>query len=341
MVTMKDVAREAGVSLGTVSNVLNNRPFVTEENRNRTWEAIAKLGYRKNTIASQMRSNRSHTVGLIIPDIANPFYADIARGVGDEMHSGDYTVFLCNTDRDARTEQEMIETLRSKGVDGIIIYKPRIAGSVLDEINKETCILLLDADPGKTLCPVINVDDRQGVTEVVSHLLSFGHRHIAMMYAYDGSVSSKVRKDSFLAALKKGGIRERDFCMIEGDYSIQSGMDCFARLMEREEPPTAIFATNDMMALGAIYQSTRLGIRIPEDVSLIGYDDIREAKWITPALTTVWHPKYELGTAAARKMKQLIQSRMEETLNETDKSELMAPRLMVRGSVGHVRRKAV
>ena len=336
MVTMKDVAREAGVSLGTVSNVLNQIPTVSEENRTRTWDAIRKLGYRKNTIASQMRSNRSHTIGLIIPDIANPFYADIARGVGDEMRSGGYTVFLCNTDRDADTEQEVIETLCSKGVDGIILYKPRANREKLDEARKETCVLLLDADPVIMGGPVINVDDRLGVSMAVEYILSLGHRRIAMMYAFDGSVSSRERKNSFCDALQRAGIPEDHCEMIEGDYSIESGMNCFSELMNRENPPTAILTTNDMMALGVIYRSAELGIRIPEDVSLVGYDDIREAKWITPSLATVWHPKYELGVAAASKMKRLIRDRMSDTVQESD-CEVMEPRFIVRKSVGMAR----
>ena len=163
MATIRDVAKEAGVSVGTVSNVLNDIPCVSEKKIKQVKDAIEKLGYRRNSVASQLRSNVSNTIGLIVPDITNPFYSEIARGVDDEARRQDYNVFLCNKDRSEKRERDLVSSLSAKGVDGIIILKPRISEALVRKIREERCLLLFDTADGSSKDGVLNVDDVSGV----------------------------------------------------------------------------------------------------------------------------------------------------------------------------------
>ena len=302
MTTIRDVAREAGVSVGTVSNVLNNMPSVSEKKQRQVKAAIEKLGYRRNILASQLRSNVSRTIGLIVPDITNPFYSEIARGVDDEARKRNYTVFLCNKDRSEKVERELINTLSAKCVDGIILLKPHIDGDLIRQIREERSLLLFDGYDGEEQGEMITVDDARGVQDVASRLVSLGHRQIGLIYAYDGSLSSLIRRRAFLEETKRLGVSIPDTYCLEGHFTVEGGMEAFRLLMEETKRPTAVFCTNDRMAIGALHQAREMSLDVPGDVSIIGYDDIPEARWTTPPLTTVSHPKYELGTICARQL---------------------------------------
>lgn len=339
MVTIRDVAREAGVSLGTVSNVLNNHPTVSEANKKAVNDAIKKLGYRKNAIASQMRSNVSKTIGLLVPDFMNPFYSEIARGVFDVTRMRGYMVLLCNKDRKKSLEEEMIETLNAKCVDGIYICKPQCSNDRIQTLSSGKPILLFDADPKKYPdCGIVNVDDYTGTTEAIGHIIEHGHHRIGLIYSDDGSFSSHYRIQAFHDSLEAAGIPvEEEYCA-KGYFTLEGGMRAFQKLMSLPQPPTAIFATNDMMALGALNEAHKMKINIPNEVSLVGYDDINASNWVTPALTTVHHPKYEVGVQGAFRLINWIEREQKGGSSVNEEVKLLKSEFLDRSSLGDFRK---
>lgn len=311
MPTIRDVAKLTGLSVGTVSNVLNNVPTVSEKNREKVYAAIAQLGYRKNQAASQLRSNRSNAIGLIIPDITNPFYPEIARGVGDAARRSGYNVFLFNKDRSVQEEKEALNALLEKQVDGILLFKPHLSAKRARELQKQCALVLCDADPETLGCDTVNVDDYQGMRTALEQVIAMGHRRIAFLSGLPDSVSSMRRLKAYRDVLADHGLPQPEDYVRSGDYTVESGQKALPALMALPEPPTAIAAANDLMAVGVVSQAAEMGLHIPGDLSVVGYDDVSAARWISPRLTTTWHPKYEMGEAAVRLLLDRIRARQQ------------------------------
>lgn len=298
--TIRDVAKRARVSVGTVSNVLNGLSTVSPENHQRVLEAIAELGYRRNQMASQLRSNLSRSIGLVIPDITNPFYPEVARGVEDYASEQGFNVFLCNKDRAASKELSAIDALLEKSVAGILLYKSRLSGQQIAEIRAHCALVMIDADRQAFDCDIINVDDYDGMVHTVRQVAELGHRRIAFITGLSDSFSSLRRLNAFYDAMGQLGLELREEYMCPGEFTAESGMRAAQRLMNLAQPPTAVLAANDMMAIGAMMWALEHGIRVPEQLSVVGYDDIRNAALILPGLTTTSQPKYELGLESAQ-----------------------------------------
>lgn len=309
MPTIRDVAKYAGVSFGTVSNVLNGVSTVTEENRIKVENAIAQLGYRRNQAAFQLRSNRSNSIGLVIPDITNPFYPEVARGVDDMARSSRFNMFLCNKDRSDQKENDAVEALLEKNVDGIVLVKPRMTPERINDINILCPLVLVDADPANVTCDVVNVDDYSGMATAVEKCVALGHVKIAFISGLKDSYSSQRRLNAFRETMQKYGLPIPDGYIGEGDFTADSGKRIFRQFMNLQAPPTVVMAANDMMALGCISAAHEMGVNVPEDVSIVGYDDIQSAQLSTPRLTTILHPKYELGQTAMKVLRQRIEAR--------------------------------
>lgn len=305
MPTIRDVAKYAGVSVGTASNVINNLPSVSEKNRILVNEAISALGFRKNQAASMLRSRISRSIGLILPDISNPFYPDISRGVEDEARLRGYGLFLCNKDRDARREIECINALLDKNVDGILLFKPMMSPAQLIELSQKCPVVLLDGDPHDSHCDTISVDDYHSVYKAVEALIDMGHRSIAFIAGRNDSISSRARTIGYKKAMEPHSPCPGWLC--QGDYTFSSGYERMKELLSLPAPPTAVVCANDMMALGALNFALEHGIRVPDNVAIIGHDDIPFASICTPKLSTIWHPKYEMGQESVRVMMRRIQ----------------------------------
>jgi len=318
MITIIDVAKHAGVSIGTVSNVLNNLSSVSKANRDKVNKAISELGYRRNNAASQLRSRISRTIGLIIPDIINPFYPAVSCGVDDAAREDGYNVFLSNKNRDTRAddteaaEDAAIEVMLEKNVDGIIIFKPKVSSKKIYDIQNLCAVVLIDMNPKLVDCDIINVDDYEGMAYSVRVALEGGHRRIGYISGFDGSFSSINRHKAFIDTIKSFGIPERPEYMLEGDFTVESGMKLFKHIVSLPEPPTVIFSSNDQMAKGAIIMAHKMNIKIPDEISVISYDDIYDAKWLYPALTTSWQPKYDLGYRSVKLLLKRIHQRYEQ-----------------------------
>ena len=298
---MKDVAELAGVSLGTVSNVLNGLSSVSDENCSRVNDAVQKLNYRPNHAARTLKTKKSKSIGLLIPEIENPFYAEFARGVEDELNELGYNIFLCNSDRNPNKERNYIHVLLEKNVDGIILYKSHMTAREIGDYQKLCPIVLVDmyAEQGYK-CDIINVDDYKGTWTAVSYLWEYGHRKIAMIAGGYDSVSSMQRVKAYRDFYAGKDYKVDDYFIRCGSYSCQSGYDCASDLFLMQDKPTAVFCANDMMAIGTIKALREKKIDIPRDVSVVGYDDINMASLCIPALTTVRQPKYELGILSAQ-----------------------------------------
>ena len=332
MSTIKDVAREAGVSLGTVSNVLNGKPNVKKENKEKVQKAIRKVGFQYNMAASFLRTKTSKNIGLIIPSITNPYYPELARGVSDSARIASLTVFLCNDDRDVSKEHRYVDELLSKGVDGIILVKPQMNLSELKELNRQTALVLVDVGEDiDSEFHVINVCDEQGIIQGMTLLRQYGHKKIAFVNGLLESYSSKCRVQTYRRCLADYGFDYRPEYVISGNYDWQSGYTAARQLMQLQDPPTAIFASNDLMALGVIKSALEKGIRIPEELSVLGFDDIDMSNLCTPSLTTIHQPKYEIGIESMNMLLACMNGEMPKNGMKT----ILETRLVFRDSVGY------
>ena len=295
-ITMKDVAKAAGVSLGTVSNVLNKLATVSDKNRIQVMDAVKTLNYKPNYTARALKTKRSKSIGLIIPDIGNPFYPEFARGVEDGAQAAGYNLFLCNSDRSEEKEKEYLLVLLEKMVDGLILYKPHLTLQEL-EVYRQRCRIVL-VDMGLQTgcrCDVVNVDDYLGVRQALLFLWEKGHRQIAMVAGELDSQSSRDRVRAFEDFHRdKQSVITEDYIQ-HGHYDWHSGFTSTNRLLDCGKPPTAILTANDLMAIGALKAAHERGLSVPGDLSVMGYDDINMASICMPPLTTVRQPKYEMG----------------------------------------------
>lgn len=306
---MKDIARVANVSVGTVSNVLNKNGNVKPQNYQRVIDAIHKLNYRPNLVARTLKTKISKSIGLIIPDITNPYYPELARGVEDAAKKAGFTVFLCNADRKVSKENEYLDALINKNVDGIILVKPQIEINELCKLKKHCEIVIVDANEEfKKHFDVVNVNDSLGAKKAMDLLFEYGHKRIAFISGLMESESSRLRYFSYKTALKERGIELNDELVKQGDYDWHSGYISTIELLRLTIRPTAIFASNDIMAFGSIKALREENIIIPNAMSIVGFDDIDMASYSTPQLTTVRQPKYELGTSCVEMLIKRIQN---------------------------------
>jgi DNA-binding LacI/PurR family transcriptional regulator len=308
--TMKDVAKAGGVSLGTVSNVLNGVPTVSEKNRQKTLAAINLLNYSPNVTARALKTKRSYCIGLIVSDIHNPFYSEFARGVEDVVHAMGYKLFLCNSDRNAGKEQAYVDALIESMVDGLILMKTRLPSSILAEISARVSVVLVDTcgDENNGGCDFVGVNDYDGISQALGFLWDYNHRCIAMIAGPQDSLSARERVRSFFDFFTARGYVSADINIHYSSYDWHGGYDCAKKLLDSSRPPTAVLAANDLMAIGAMKAIRERGLSIPRDISVVGFDDIDMASLCIPALTTVRQPKYEMGEYSAKKLLKRIES---------------------------------
>jgi len=332
MSTIKDVAREAGVSLGTVSNVLNGKVRVKSETKEKVYHAMGKLNFQYNMNASSLRTKTTKNVGLIIPTIVNPYYPELSRGVEDALRKEKFALFLCNSDRDREIEKHYVDVLLSKGVDGLLLVKSKLTEEEVRQIALRTAVVLVDHDSeNSTSFCFVNVDDNSGIIQGMKLLEQYGHERIAYISGLQDAYSSICRIKSFRKCLEERKIPCRPEYMVEGNFSWNSGYNAAKQLLSLSIPPTSIFAANDVMAIGAIRAILDSGRRIPEDISVLGYDDIEMGNLCMPTLTTIHQPKYRVGTEAVKLLFREVHK--EEVF---DKQILMQTRVIMRESVGYV-----
>ncbi len=297
-VTIAEVARRAGVSIATVSRVVNNIPHqVSTGTRRRVLRAIRVLDFRPNALARSLHQKRTQTLGLIIPDISNPYYAEIARGIEDAVSQHGYTLFTCNTDRKVEKISGYVAILREKQVDGIILGGGGTWG-------RDHFVALRDCGVKAVLIgrygidlPSIRVDNEKGAWESATHLVQLGHERIAVLAGPRSSTTTVDRLAGYRKAFAEHGLRLPAAWCLYGDLRPESGLVAAERLMASRCRPTAILAINDQMAIGAMRALLRRRIQVPGQVSIVGFDDIALASFVSPTLTTMALPLYRMGVA--------------------------------------------
>ncbi len=302
MTTMTDVATAVGVSIQTISAVINDKPGISEATRARVRHAIAELDYHPNMLASGLRSRRTRTIGVLISSITNPYFPEIVRGVEDVAHREGYALFLCNTDEDSAKQLDYLRLLRRHNVAGLVAVSGTgaVDGRRIPEwlVAHEAPVVLMGGDRTHEKIVTTGVDDHRGGYLATAHLLDLGHQRIGVVTGPPNHGVSLRRMAGYEEALRGRDIPPDPKLVVPGGFDAASGQSGARRLMALDTPPTAIIAGNDLAAIGAMAVLKRLGRRIPEDVAVVGYDNIEMAALYDPPLTTVAQPLYDMGAFA-------------------------------------------
>lgn len=300
MPNIRDVAKKAGVAPITVSRVINNSDYVSDAVRSRVEQAIDELNYIPNKLGPSMRSKRSNTIGLIVTDITNPFWTTLVRGVEDVTYKAGYHVFLCNSDESVDKEQEYIELMLSRQVDGFLIAPANIKFQSLEVIKQQNkAIVLLDRHVDNQDLNIIRGDSEGGAYTLTKHLLDLGHEHIVLLNGSQQVSTSRDRAEGYKRAMQEANATDDHIQILWGEFAHESGYRQTLEVLQLYPRPTALVAANNFIAIGAIKAIDRSGLQIPEDISLVVFDDLPESIIARPFLTTASQPAYEMGFLAA------------------------------------------
>ncbi len=298
MSTIHDVAKLAGVAPITVSRVINNSGYINENTREKVEAAIAKLGYVPNVLARSLKSKRTNTLALVFTDITNPFFTIIARGVEDTAGDAGFNVIFCNTDESQEKEDNYVQVILQKQVDGILLVP---AGSNTKSIqiikDQGTPLVILDRRIDTADVDIVRGDSVGGARLLTQHLIDLGHRHIALINGPHNVSTSEDRLIGYEQVMEENGLKD-NIQSYYGQFSQVSGNNLTRIIFEKEPKPTAIFAANNLIAIGALRALNELGYRIPKDVALVSFDDIPENLTMFPFMTAVSQPSYEMGKSA-------------------------------------------
>lgn len=331
MATIRDVASRAGVSVATVSHVMNGSRSVAEETKARVLAAIVELDYRRDGIARSLRRNRTGTIGAIISDITNPFFADLVKGIDDAVHDlpERVNVILCNTEEDADKERLYVDVLMEKRVDGLIVAPAGDNEAVFDGLVKRAFPLVFaDRSLASIDADSVLVDNFGAAIEVVRHLIHRGHRRIAVLKATLNANSITERVRGYQRAMADAGLATGPELMVESASSIGAAHLSARRILELDPLPDAVFSTNNFMTLGMIRAIDERGLRCPEDVAVAGFDDFQWAESFRPRITAVAQPAFEMGREAAR----LLVSRIQKSLTGPAVHRILDTTLNIRES---------
>lgn len=324
-VTLGMVAERSGVSPSTVSRILNGTAVVSQEKKDAVDRAIADLGFVPNPIARVLAGGRSKSVGVVTQAIDSPYYGAALRGIEEQLDLVGYSALFASGHWNAKEEQRCIDSLRSRRVDGIIVLTGRLSDESLRKLAKEMPVVVTGRALKAPRLYALNFNDFDGARLATHHLLSLGHRNIAFIAGDPVHPDAHERLRGYRAALEAAGVRYKPSLVMPGKFHEESGLMAVERLIDSREPFTAIFCANDQMAFGANLALYRRGLRVPDDVSIVGFDDLAGAEHAIPPLTTIHQAGLELGRIAAQALLELLADR-KPTL------QLPEPRLIVRSS---------
>lgn len=328
MATMKQVAEKARVSTTTVSHVINNTRVVSEDARERVLAVIRELRYIPSAVARSLKNDRTNTLGMMIPNNSNPYFAEVIQGIEDASFKLGYNIILCNSYDDPKKQAAYIRVLMEKRIDGLILVSSG-SDEELTRLLADEAIpkVLVDREVSGVVADFIESDHEQGGFEACKYLIGLGHKRIACVGGPAALLPSQARISGYLRALSEAGIAFAPEYLVHSDFTSQGGFAAFQQLLRLPAPPTAIFASNDLMAIGGICAANQAGIAIPRQLSVIGYDDIALASFSTPPLSTIAQPKHEIGTLTASVLVERIQNP-----EAPVRREMLQTRLIVRQS---------
>jgi LacI family transcriptional regulator len=330
--TISDVAKEAGVSTMTVSRVLNGRGEISQETRERVQQVIDKLGYRPSSVARNLKTQRTHTIGLIVPDITNPFFPEVVRGAEDQASEEGFAIMLCNTIRDRDRERKALELLEDKRVDGLISCSSGLPDEELIPLLKQQeAVVVFDRIVDKAIAGSVRIDDVYGGISATNHLLKLGRRSLGLLAGPKYYGGSERRRYGFRAALELQGMHADPKLEIECEPDEQGGYDATKLLLQRQSKVDGIFCFNDLVALGALGALNELRVSVPGQVAVIGFDDLRLASLTTPQLSTLHVDKLDLG----RSMVRILLERIRGDIQMEDEC-IIRPKLIIRGSAPNI-----
>ncbi|MGM9927097.1 MAG: catabolite control protein A [Bacillus sp. (in: firmicutes)] len=306
-ITIYDVAREANVSMATVSRVVNGNPNVKPATRKKVNDVIERLGYRPNAVARGLASKKTTTVGLIIPDISNIFYAELARGIEDIATMYKYNIILSNSDDNKEKELHLLNTMLGKQVDGLIFMGGNITEEHVVEFKRSPVPIVLAGsieDTGQIAS--VNIDYELAAYDAVMHFVREGHTKIALVLGNFNEPISMKKLAGYKKALEEQNIPYREEYVVEGDFSYDSGIEASEKLCEGDEIPTAILVGADEMAVGVVHAIQDKGYNVPNDISVISFDNTKLTLMVRPQITTIVQPLYDIGAVAMRLLTKLM-----------------------------------
>jgi LacI family transcriptional regulator len=311
-VTIMDVAQEAGVSYATVSRVVNNKGYIKPETRERVMRAVTRLGYVVNQQARSLASGRSQVVGLLVPGLETAYIGEIIRGIDEELVGASYDLMLYTAHRRRTRESAYVATLTQGMADGLLLVLPRDPGAYIETLRRRGFpYVLIDHQGVDDAGPAVGATNRQGGYDATRHLIELGHRRVGFITGSLDLGCSNDRLAGYHSALTEFGLPVESGLVREGDFTQPAGFRAARELLALPEPPSAIFASNDLMAFGTMEAARVRGLRIPEDISIIGFDDIPQALHVHPPLTTVRQPLEQMGRLAARMLLRQIDDRQQ------------------------------
>jgi DNA-binding LacI/PurR family transcriptional regulator len=332
---IRDVARHANVSIATVSRAMNRVPTVDKELAERVWKSIEGLSYYPNTQARALVSGRSRLFGLLVSEITNPFFPELIEGFEEVAVESGYDIMIGSTNHDVARMRTCVRRLLERSVEGVAVMTFGIEAPLLDEFaSRNVPLVFIDVGPENPRASTITVNYLQGIREGVRHLAGMAHREIAFVSGPMQQPSCQRRQAAFLTSLAEAGLVSNPELLLEGDHTLAGGMRAAEQLLQRENLPTAVMCSNDMTAIGVLRVFANTGIRVPDDVSVIGFDDIHLAEFVYPPLTTVHMSR----TAIARAAVEALRADVEGTQPANhERNQTIATRLTVRQSTGLAR----
>ena len=332
MATIKDVAKMAGVSTTTVSHVINKTRFVAKETEESVLLAIKQLNYSPSAVARSLKVNTTKSIGMIVTTSEAPYFAEIIHSVEEHCYRQGYSLFLCNTQNDSEKVKNHLEMLTKKRVDGLLVMCSEYTQDSLDLLSSFSSIPMVVMDWGPNANTDIIYDHSfDGGYLATKHLIDCGHKKIGIICGELNKTTARTRYEGFVKAMEEAKLKINPSWVLEGAFEPEDGYECMNRLLAQEELPTALFCCNDVMALGAISALTEKGLRVPDDMSIIGYDDIHASRFYAPPLTTIHQSKLRLGRQAVNILLERI-SQKDQSVQQYSRIDI-GPELIIRKSV--------
>ena len=339
MHTIHDVARLAGVSIATVSAVLNKKGGVSAELTDRVEKALQALDFQPHQLARGLKARRTNTIGVVIPDFTNTFFAEVVRGAEDEARSQGYSLILCDSNEDGGMDRVNLDNLYARRVDGVLLSPSHVLTGLDRQSQRRFPIVFVDRIAPGFDGPAVVIDNFAGAYRATQHLISLGHKRIAIIAGRQDFCNAMDRLEGFRKALQKAGLPLHDEYLQRGDFQLESGHRCGLNLLQLPKPPTAIFSSSNKMTLGLMSAITELALLCPGNVSVLGFDDFDWAANFSPRLTTVAQPTHHMGVEAMRMLLAAIRSRDQKAEVER-KLVMLKPELRIRNSTAPPREAA-